>query len=166
MYKKYEVSQINGSDFDTQSVMLYSFPASWTLNGFHTDSNEALSSLDKEFAKRVYPGAGTTDGTQAVELSVYEGALQTDIGQAGEEDRYKFTAKSEGIYTIETEGQTDLVMSLYGADGLLIAQDDDSGVGRNPKITVPLNAGAYKVQVRHYNTTGGTGKYGIKVMKS
>lgn len=166
IYRKYEVNQINGSDFDTESVMLYTFPASWTVNGFQTDPNETLSAIDKEFAKNVYPGAGTGDGAQTVELPVYEGALQAEIGQAGEEDRYKFTAKTEGRYTIETEGQTDLVMSLYSSDGMLIAQDDDSGTGRNPKITIPLNAGDYKVQVRHYNASGGTGTYGIKVMKS
>jgi len=37
MYAQYDVAQINGSTVDPQSVMLYSFPASWTVNGFHTD---------------------------------------------------------------------------------------------------------------------------------
>jgi len=38
---------------------------------------------------------------------------------------------------IETGGETDLVMRLYGPDSqtLLIAEDDDSGQGYNPKIT-------------------------------
>lgn len=166
MYEKYAVNQINGSDFDSQSVMLYSFPASWTTNGFHTEPNEVLSNIDKQFATLVYPGAGSTETAEPIEIPVYEGALQGNIGQPGEEDLYKFKAKTSGRYTIETEGQTDLIMALYSSDGTLIAQDDDSGVGRNPRITVPLNPDTYKVQVRHYNTTGGTGTYGIKVMKS
>ena len=32
--RKYSVDQINGTDFDPKSIMLYFFPASWTLNGF------------------------------------------------------------------------------------------------------------------------------------
>jgi len=166
LYRKYDVNQINGSDFDSQSVMLYSFPASWTLNGFHSEPNEVLSDLDKQFAKLVYPGAGTGGSPDPLEIPVYEGAVQGEIGQPGEEDLYKFTARTDGRYTIETEGQTDLLMALYSSNGTLIAEDDDSGVGRNPKITVPLNADTYKVQVRHYNATGGTGTYGIKVTKS
>ncbi len=68
---------------------------------------------------------------------------------------------------IETGGETDLVMKLYGPDSqtLLIAEDDDSGQGYNPRITADLVAGEYLIQIRHYNTTGGTGSYGIKVSK-
>jgi hypothetical protein len=162
IYAKYDVSQINGSSLDPKSVMLYSFPASWTLNGFHTDENETLSAVDKEFARRVYP---RTAGTGPVELSVFEGTTEGEIGQPGEEDLYRFTARTAGRYTIETEGPNDLVMSLLGPSGAQIAQDDDSGTGRNPKIVTQLTPGVYTVQVRHYNASGGTGKYGIKVSK-
>jgi hypothetical protein len=72
VYAQCDVTQINGSALDPESVMLYSFPASWTVNDFHTDPNEALSAVDREFAARVYPrGAPTTP----VELSVFEGGL-------------------------------------------------------------------------------------------
>lgn len=164
MYRQYEVDQINGSSLDPKSVMLYSFPATWTLNGFHSEPNEELSELDKQFAARVYPRAAQPAGP--VVLPVIEGATEGEIGQPGEEDLYKFEAKTAGRYTVETQGVTDLVMTLFGSDGVLIAQDDDSGVGRNPRITQELIPGEYTVQVRHYNTTGGTGKYGIKVAKS
>ena len=36
---KYRHDQVNGSEFDRESIMLYSFPAAWTTNGFHTDPN-------------------------------------------------------------------------------------------------------------------------------
>lgn len=162
IYAKYEVSQINGSDFDPKSIMLYSFPANWTLNGFHSDPNESLSVLDKEFAARVYPGSGVVN---PVEIPVFETTVQGAIGQPGEEDLYKFTAQTAGAYTIETEGPTDLVMSLYASNQTLIAQDDDSGTGRNPKIVQALTPGTYIVQVRHFNTSSGVGTYGIKVSK-
>jgi hypothetical protein len=166
MYDKYDVSQINGSAFDGKSVMLYSFPASWTLNGFHSEANETLSDVDKAFARQVYPSA-TPGGTGVVEIPVYEGGVAGEIGQPGEEDLYKFTARKQGRYTIETDGSTDLVMSLYGPNNqtTLISQDDDSGVGRNPKITADLAAGDYIVQVRHYNTGSGAGQYAIRVSR-
>ena len=164
IYEKYAISQINGSDFDDASVMLYSFPASWTVNGFHTEPNETLSALDKEFAHRVYPR--TDAPVEPVELSVFEGATAAEIGKAGEEDLFKFTARSDARYTVETEGATDLVMTLFGPNGAMIAQDDDSGIGRNPRIVTQLIPGEYTVQIRHYNTVSGTGKYSIKVAKS
>ena len=163
MYEKYNVSQINGSDLDPGSVMLYSFPATWTLNGFHTNPNDALSPVDKEFGRRVYPRIAAP--VEATELSVFEGPTAAAIGLPGEEDLFKFTARSSSRYTIETEGTTDLVMTLFGPNGALIAQDDDSGVDRNPMIVTQLTPGAYTVQVRHYNSNSGTGKYHIKVAK-
>jgi hypothetical protein len=163
MYARYDVSQINGSSLDPLSVMLYSFPASWTENGFHSDPNESLSEIDKAFARRVYPRA---EGPVApVELPVFEGATEASIGQPGEEDLYVFTANSASRYTVETDGPTDVVMSLLRQDGGLIAQDDDSGEGRNARITAELSPGTYTVQVRHYNSAGGTGRYGIRVSR-
>lgn len=162
MYAKYDVNQINGSALDPKSVMLYSFPATWTTSGFHTEPNEVLSAVDKEFGKRVYP-SGTT--VAPVELSVFEGGTEADIGQPGEEDLFQFKARTAGRYTVETEGATDLVMTLFGPGGGLIAQDDDSGVGRNPRIVTELTPGTYTVQVRHFNAASGTGKYVIKAVK-
>ncbi len=165
MFDKYNQTQINGSQLDPASVMLYSFPAEWTLNGFHSAPNEVLSQIDMAFAKKVYPKQPGV-GTGPVELPVYEGALAASIGSPGEEDLYKFKARTPGRYTIETEGPTDLVMTLYGPNNTLIAQDDDSGVDRNPRIVSQLIAGEYLVQVRHYNRAGGTGTYSVKVSKS
>ena len=173
MFDKYNQSQLNGSQFDSASVMLYSFPATWTLNGFHSEPNEVLSPVDLAFAARVYPGrnggaggGGGAGGTGPVELPVFEGPIQAEIGQPGEEDLYKFTARKAGRYTIETEGPTDLIMKLFGPNSSLIAQDDDSGTDRNPRIVTQLTPGEYTVQVRHYNTNSGTGTYSIKVGRS
>ena len=164
MYAKYDVNQINGSELDPQSVMLYSFPASWTSNGFHTNPNERLSAVDKAFAQRVYPP--TARPPSVAELSVYEGPTHAGIGQPGEEDLFRFTARKPGRYTIETSGSTDVVMTLYGPGNERIAQDDDGGQGRNSKIVTDLIPGEYQVQIRHYNTRGGTGDYAISVERS
>ncbi len=162
---RYSQTQINGSQFDEKSVMLYSFPVGWTTNGFHSEPNDILSKVDMDFAGTIYrkqPGVSTAP----VELSVFEGATAASIGSPGEEDLYKFTVRTAGRYTIETEGPTDLIMKLYGPSKTLIAQDDDSGAGRNPRIVRQLMPGEYTVQVRHYNSTGGTGTYSVKVSKS
>jgi len=166
MFDKYNLTQLNASQFDPASVMLYSFPANWTLNGFHSAPNEVLSSVDTSFAASIYPRQGGGGTAAEVELAVFDGGHEAQIGQPGEEDLYKFTARKAGRYTIETEGPTDLIMKLFGPNTTLIAQDDDSGVDRNPRIVAQLIPGEYNVQVRHYNSTAGTGNYSIKVSRS
>lgn len=164
---KYAHDQINGTEFDAESIMLYSFPAEWTVDGFHTEPNTTLSDMDKSFIASavMYPGKTSS----VVELPVAEiKAYEATIGQPGEEDLFTFTARSIGTYTMVTEGQTDLVMKLFGPDNQtqLVAEDDDGGRGYNPRIVADLAAGKYYLQVRHYNRTSGTGPYGIKVYKS
>src|SRR3546814_18473899 len=60
-------------------------------------------------------------------------------------------------------GSSDL--TLYSPAGILVAQDDDSGVERNSKIATHLSPGMHTVQVRQYNTSNGTGSSGIRVSK-
>lgn len=52
----YPDNEILRSLFDSRSVMLYSFPSSWTLNGFQSSDNNVLSALDKATLRRAYPG--------------------------------------------------------------------------------------------------------------
>jgi hypothetical protein len=40
--------------------MLYSFPASWTLDGTSYKENEQLSALDKKFIAECYPPLAPT----------------------------------------------------------------------------------------------------------
>ena len=167
--RKYSVDQVNGTAFDPDSIMLYFFPASWTLNGVSTKANDILSRLDKEFiaGAKMYPKTGTTI-PDAIELTVNARLrTQASIGQFGEEDLYKFTAASDGLYIIDTKGPTDVVMKLFGPGSptALIAEDDDSGIGTNARITANLIAGQYFVQVRHYNRESGMGNYSVKVRK-
>ena len=168
IFKTYAVDQINATDLDKDSIMLYAIPGTWTLDDFHSEPNEKLSSRDKSYiGDEVNYPFGEVDGS-AVELTVTETAVHAaDIGRTGERDLFTFTAVADGIYTVETDGPTDMVMSLYGPNSptILVAEDDDSGAGRNAKIAAELAAGTYYVQVRHYNLAGGTGAYSIKVLK-
>ena len=56
VFNKYAADQTQFSAFDPNSIMLYFFPASWTLNGVGTHENSALSDTDKAFINRCYPG--------------------------------------------------------------------------------------------------------------
>jgi len=166
LFATYAVEQINGTALDKKSIMLYAIPKTWTTDGFQSEPNEVLSPTDQTFIgdPKNYPPEKQPGGG-AVEIPVVEtAAIEGQIGQPGEQDLYRFTARKAGRYTIETGGPTDLVMSLYGPDSQtkLIAEDDDSGVDRNAKIVADITKGTYFVQVRHYGA-GGTGSYSIKV---
>lgn len=163
--EKYSVDQIRGTEFDPESIMLYFFPGSWVKNGEGTKANDVLSMVDKAFiaSEKAYPR--TT--VQAVELQVNGAVKQAAIGVAGEEDLYKFTVSSSGRYIVETGGQTDVVMKLFGPDNptSLIDEDDDGGAGLNSRIVSDLSPGQYYAQIRHYNKTRGTGSYSIRVRR-
>jgi hypothetical protein len=164
--RKYEADQIHGTSFDPDSIMLYAFPPEWTTDGFGTHENEKLSDLDKMFVKgaAMYPPTDDPE-PDAVELSVAE-ALEASISETGEMDLYKFVVDKQGKHTFQTLGTTDLVVTLFGPDSLTkkIAEDDDSGAGRNSLIAVDLTPGVYYAQIRHFSDKK-TGSYRIIVSR-
>lgn len=173
--KKYSVDQIRGTTFDPDSIMLYFFPSSWTTTGLSTQSNDKLSTKDKEFVGKVlYPRPGIVTPPNpptppitpdSIELSTESWwRRRADIGEPGEEDLYHFYALHEGNYLVNTAGRTDVVMRLYGPDdqALLVAEDDNNGIGTNAQITRALLPGKYWVQIRHADRSRGTGSYTIK----
>ena len=98
------------------------------------------------------------------QLFVNGSNLQAAIGTVGERDRFRFTADTLGNYTIQTEGATDVFLSLYGPNDAtaFVTSDDDSGSGFNARINSRLSAGEYYVEVRHYFGAQ-TGDYQIGV---
>lgn len=167
VFSKYSADQINGTAFDPSSIMLYWFPREWTLNGAEARANLVLSETDKSFISgaKMYP---KIIPAPSVPELVADGQKQTaEIGQFGEEDLFKFNARRNDRYIIETQGKTDLVMKLFGPNSqtALIAQDDDSGDGVNSRIVASLIAGEYFVQVRHWNRLKGTGQYSVGVRR-
>ena len=163
--RKYSLDQINGTSFDPDSIMLYAFPAAWTTNGVSTHENNSLSATDISFISSVYP-AGPTSETVSLPINEVSVTSAT-IGQPGEEDLFSFEAMAQGTYVVETKGNTDVIMKLFGPNNgtNLISEDDDSGSARNARIEANLGTGKYLVQVRHYNANGGTGDYGVSVSK-
>lgn len=55
IFNKYDKDQVNATDFDSLSIMLYSIPKSLTLDGFSTRTNTRLSAKDIELIQAYYP---------------------------------------------------------------------------------------------------------------
>lgn len=161
--QKYERTITQFSAFDPKSIMLYAFPPELTLDGKGTNWNTMLSDTDKSFIKTQYPPAAKSVNV----LQVGEAPVEDSIGAHGEEDLFQFEVTQAGKYVIETQGRTDVVMALLGPGTLtnLVAEDDDSGVGRNARIDTTLTPGTYVVRIRHYRPSG-IGKYKLSVRKA
>lgn len=54
---RYNADEINGSKFDPNSIMLYFFPGSLTLNNEGTHQNLRLSRKDVEYLNKMYPNS-------------------------------------------------------------------------------------------------------------
>lgn len=54
--RRYEQEGASNTAFDERSVMLYTFPASWTTDRRHYDMNHELSPTDISFVRSIYPG--------------------------------------------------------------------------------------------------------------
>jgi len=76
IFQKYAVDQINGSVFDPNSIMLYFFPASLTLNNQGTNENLMLSSNDVIYINKNYPNSALTPA------QFYQNVYGVDISAA------------------------------------------------------------------------------------
>jgi hypothetical protein len=168
---KYKVDQINGTEFDPDSIMLYFFPAIWTLNGVGTEQNEVLSSLDKTFVAgaKMYPKAmpGVNDKIPVLAIGTNKWK-RASIGAPGEEDLFKFRISEGDRYVLATKGNSNVVMKLFGPNSVtnVLAEDDDSGTAQNARIIADLVPGEYFAQVRHSNRSNGVGTYAIGLRAS
>jgi hypothetical protein len=168
MFETYDVDQINGTLVDKKSIMLYFIPKEWTTDGFFSGENNDLSDVDKTFIgdSKNYPLVAKPE--KIIELKISKSkAIDGEIEKAGEEDVFAFTVIKEGKYAIETKGNTDVLMNLYGPDSKtkFIARDNDSGARLNAKLLIDLLPGKYYIQIRHVDGINGTGKYKVYVSK-
>ena len=157
LFQTYSRTVTQFSEFDRQSIMLYPISEELTVGSFSVGWNRELSSTDKAFIGTLYrrPIDGAT-------LEVNGTPAEATIGRPGEVDTYRFEIETAGRYVAETTGPTDLVMALYGPDDdeRRVAWDDDSGKGKNPRITARLKPGAYALKVHHFRS-GATGPYSV-----
>lgn len=161
VFRAYEQGQTQFTTFDRASIMIYPVPRELTTDGFEVTWNSALSETDIRFIGERYPFPDAS--APQLELGV---ATSGEIGAAGAEEEYRFAVDAPGSYVLETTGSTDVVMTLFGphAKTVKVAEDDDSGLGRNAKIDAFLREGMYYVLVRHKRPTG-TGRFGISLAR-
>jgi hypothetical protein len=113
--QRYSVDQINGSDFDPQSVMLYFFPASLTLNHKGTNENMILSPKDVEYLNSVYPDAPETAS------KFYEDVYKEQIATIAPFERNKVKEVKYDSSTPDNPGTTWIVIvSLIVIAAILI----------------------------------------------
>lgn len=82
---KYSKTSTNSSTYDRLSIMHYSFPSDLTTDGSSFTWNTNLSTIDKSFAKQVYPFPPTSSGIlrtgddcDEIEFSIEYGAVAKD----------------------------------------------------------------------------------------
>jgi tyrosinase len=71
----------------------------------------------------------------------------------GETHTFQFTVRDAGNYRVETFGQLDTIVTLFGpgSDSRMVAKDDDSGRSLNARIVANLTPGEYILRVRHFS---------------
>jgi len=133
------------------------------IGDFEVGFNTTLSDTDESFISTIYP----REQPAVNELEVDGPSVEDSIGEHGEEDTFQFQVSSGGKHVVETDGQTDLVMALFGPDdpAALLGQDDDSGKASNAKIEAALEPGKYVTRIRHFRPTG-IGSYSVSVRKA
>jgi hypothetical protein len=160
LFTRYEAEITQFSAFDPQSIMLYPIPNEFTMGDFEVGWNKALSATDRQYITTLYPA----NRKASTILTIDAPPTDAVIGEFGEVDTFTFTVDQRATYRIETEGSTDVVMSLFGpnSDTRPLAMDDDSGSDRNARIVVNLRPGIYTIRVRHFSSQR-TGGYRISV---
>jgi hypothetical protein len=162
LFTRYSATITQFSAFDRDSIMLYPIPNEFTIGDFEVGWNRVLSPMDKQFVATLYPGAAKPEN----QLTVDAPPVQASIGAVGEMDKYSFAVTTAGRYRMETAGELDLVLGLYGPDDEAkgITEDDDSGRRLNARIVTDLAPGIYTLKLRHYSGKR-TGDYQIGVYR-
>lgn len=172
MFEAYSVDQLNGTEFDPRSIMLYAIPKRWTMDGFSSQPNGVLSEVDKAWLRAQYPGRGTPEPTvPAILIPVFDLTPTGDtIARPGERDLFRFNLTRPGRVRVEeTRGETTIVMRLFGPNSTTALVGEANNVGMSvrfrPKLDLDLKAGEYLVQISHASPQG-VGAYSLRVLQA
>lgn len=131
---------VEGSDWDKDSIMHYTFAAGLILNPEEYQKEplipaSGLSDHDIEGVRKLYPPVVEEE----IVLKPYKSYL-IEI-EPGEQLNFVIRPTLSREYTIQTFGDSDTVMVLFediDGESTFLAGDDDSGTERNAKITTRL----------------------------
>lgn len=148
-----------GSGFNSRIAMTLS------AGTYHVSIRLYRSDRTGDYQIRLQSDSGAPAPSIPV-LTVNSPPLSAEIGADRESDVYQIDIPTAGRYRIETQGNTDVFLSLYGPGNqtTLIAADDDSGLSLNARLTLTLNPGRYFASVRHFSPLG-RGDYRIRIVR-
>jgi membrane protein implicated in regulation of membrane protease activity len=84
------------------------------------------------------------------------------IERGGDNDYFRIRITGSGMLTVSSTGSFDTYGYLLNSAGRVLLSNDDSGTGRNFKISKMVSRGTYYVRIRGYSSTG-KGNYGLSV---
>lgn len=152
--RKLPATEVEGSDWDPNSIMQYSFPAGLILepDEYRTEPlipDPGLSQTDIDTAKQFYPAPETP---RVPELRPYEAhRIRLEPGQQLD---FEIRPQISRNYTLQTFGRMDTVMVLFeeiDGEPRYMNGDDDSGWNQNARITDRLVEGRrYFLRLRLY----------------
>jgi hypothetical protein len=153
-------STVEGSNWDSNSIMHYSFARGLIdqPEQFRNGLNPApgLSDRDKDVVRRFYPPIGGATVLPQLKPFQSERLALTP----GEQKNFAVIPDNSRDYTFSTFGRSDTVMVLFeDIDGnpVYVKGDDDSGFSRNARFTVRLiKDRRYILRIRlYYNWAAG-----------
>lgn len=150
--RKLEPADVEGSQWDPDSVMEYWFPGGLIKEPAQYSEGlqpaGGLSEVDKEWVRRWFPPLGPTMRRLEPFVSV---PLSLSPGQQAD---FVVEPTASRSYELGTFGTADTVMVLFedvGGELRYVKGDDDSGTDRNAQITAKLFQGRrYVVRLRLY----------------
>lgn len=153
--RKLDESQVQGTEWDANSVMHYPFEAGLIKvpERFQTQALQpagGLSARDQTYVRQLYPTQGPVAGFP--ELKLLE-SRKLDIAAGQQVDLRLLPARSRN-YEIKTFGTSDVVIVLFedvNGEMKYRGGDDDSGEDRNAYLKLRLSRGKkYVLRLRLY----------------
>lgn len=151
--RKLPRGEVEGSEWDPNSIMHYDFPAGLILeprqfrNGLSPEPG--LSEMDKEQVRLFYPPLVPSRDPELVPFE----SQQLSLAPA-EQKNFMITPRETRAYMIQTFGRSDTVMVLFedrNGDLKYVDGDDDSGSSLNARLQVRLYQGRkYVLRIRMY----------------
>lgn len=154
--RKIQADAVQGSDWDPDSIMHYSFNAGLIIAPAKYQTQPlvpapGLSTRDKKWIKFFYPALKPASDKLLKPFQSHRLKLNP-----AEQVNFRIEPESNRSYLIQTFGSSDTVMVLFedsGSDPIFVAGDDDSGYDRNATLDVRLQTGRkYILRIRLYHS--------------
>ncbi len=120
------------------------------------DERDEKNNCSRGIAVKVRDDHGNTFAT-ATRISI-PSTTEAELEEGGDRDYFRMEVSSPIALTAETTGNRDTYGTLFNANEIVIATDDDSGASANFRIVRQLDPGTYYIEVRGYSSST-TGPY-------